>query len=454
MAAGKDITFDTKWFSYSMIALGLGGLAAFLFIKLSLNYYLLILGGILFILFIYHRIEIGFGLLIATMLFEKLIFPEEIELSLTRVLSLPILFIALIKIFMDQKRFVFQKSKDSIVLFMFIWLILSVLRATDVEAALVSIATFAQLIFFYFVFKTIVDTEAQLQSVLKVTVLAGIGVAIFSILNDSGSLDSLQEVVLSERVTGSSNDPNKFAMGLIFILPISIYLFLTKQKMYLIAIVLFLFLLFGTLSRGGYAALAIVIILSIVQVVKSAPKGLVYSLSILSILATLFVVLNQENKISKRVESVQHHQEGSIKTRLELLQVAVDMGMKNPVFGVGVNNFRANSQFYGNQQHYERDAHNGFLEVFATLGIPGFLLLIGLIYFSLKDITRFQKVLNDKRGNQLNQQGDLFLAIFIRISFVGFLVTAFFLSLLAQKLFWTLIAFSSILHKCSLDYQE
>ena len=450
----KNTKYVNSEFLFIIFGLALTFLLAVLYTRIPLKHYLIFVGGIIFIILTFYRIEWSIGLLIASMLYERGFIPGIISVSLTRFLSLPVLLACVIKILIKHKKFHFQKIKDTIILVLFIWMIPSLFYAKNISQVQISLFTYLQLIFTYFILKTIIENERVLNKVLETMLIAGAGIAIFviiSIINNPDALIYTDYLNSSERVTGSSDDPNKFAMGLVFILPFGIYLFLTKNKLFFIPVALFSFLILSTFSRGGILGFTVVIILSLVQIIKLRKNSIIYSFLFLLILLGSFRLFNKGNKFIKRIESVQKLENAN--TRLDMIVTALDMGAKNPVLGVGFKNFEENSHLYGTKNHYRRSSHNGYLEIFATLGLPGFLLLMGLIYSAFKNIKNYQ---NDNiiKSKNMNRHNYLLMANFIKISFIGYLVAACFLGLISQKFFWVLLVFSSILQKCHENYQE
>ena len=86
--------------------------------------------------------------------------------------------------------------------------------------------------------------------------------------------------------------------------------------------------------------------------------------------------------------------------------------------------------------------------MFASLGIPGFLLLLSLLYLSWKKLNIKQesyKLDFDNKG----LQNIMFMAQFIKIAFVAFLIMAIWGALTTDKLFWVLLSFCEIVFKFS-----
>ncbi|MFX0133459.1 MAG: O-antigen ligase family protein [Candidatus Hodarchaeota archaeon] len=417
-------------------------LAAGIFTQLPLNIYFILVGGIASLILIYYRLEWGIGFFIASMLYEKQLLIGEI--SLTRLVGLPILLICIIKILLRQKKIYFNKITDSIILTLFLWMCLSVFYAKNVNLVRESLLTYLQLIVSYIIIKSVVDNEIELQKLIKVVIFFSIGIVVFSMIKFISNQDMLLIDIYhsNHRIIGPSDDPNKLALGLIFILPLSIYMFIKENKIYLIPVAIFSFIILCTFSRGGIIGMVVASVLSVMELNRNFKKGLVYSLIFILILTGSFMAINKGNKMLNRIKSIQNLEDGSIKVRRDMVITAIDMAIKNPLTGVGLNNFMENSHLYGNRIHYRRASHNGYLDVLAKLGLPGFLLLLGLLYFTYKNFLIYENY-----ANKNNLQDNLIMVRFIKISFIAYLVSAFFLSLLANKLFWVLLAFSNILFK-------
>ena len=83
----------------------------------------------------------------------------------------------------------------------------------------------------------------------------------------------------------------------------------------------------------------------------------------------------------------------SVKTRLELWRAGVSMMSTQPIFGIGIGGFYAQSHRYAPEMlnsiwRPHENAHNYFIQVLAELGIPGLLLFVTLIGLSLREAWR------------------------------------------------------------------
>ena len=198
-------------------------IAGVIYTKLPLFEYICLISGLAFIILIYYRLEWGIGLLIATMLYDKSIVMNEI--SLTKIIILPIIGIGILKIIMRQKKIFIEKKMDSIILLLLLWMCGSIFYAKYLDNSVISLMTYFQIIATYIVIKSVITDEIELKNLIKIIIIFCFGMAIFSligIIKDPGTLFQAHEtnrIWDSDRILGTSDDPNKFAQSLMFVLP-------------------------------------------------------------------------------------------------------------------------------------------------------------------------------------------------------------------------------------------
>jgi len=120
-----------------------------------------------------------------------------------------------------------------------------------------------------------------------------------------------------------------------------------------------------------------------------------------------------------------------------------------PAIGVGVGNFREVSANYALTQSgtvessdlvidVPKQAHNVYLEALSELGLPGLVLLLAIIFLSLRATLRAAEA-SLRDGDLRMEARGVFAAQ------VGFLVAAFFASIEFNKQLWLLIAWDRYL---------
>lgn len=432
-----------------LIAISLGG---FLFsiligtllskISNSIIFSLSFFGAIFFACLIYKDIYIGIGIFIGTMLFDYSTIPLFSQnASISKITGLLILGLCILKLLIERENLIPNDRKSSLIGLFFLWSLFSLLYVTNTKVGIARITTLFQLIMTYIlIIKTIKNSKALTKILLTVTII-GILISVVSIIYMIKSPHILIQKTWGsiERYGGTNGDPNMFAQNFLVLLPFYLFFYLSISKIYMLAIITSIFVLLSTYSRGAFIGMTVVLLLSTIVIFQSKKRRLIFISLTASMLVISILFLNKSDALEKRLTS--SGQGSSTQTRLELLEVALKMGMANYITGVGLGNFIEHSYEYSNFVHYQRESHNGFLDIFATLGLPGFIIFLYIIYLCIKDFWLGIKTVNSG-GKELKN-----LIQFISISFISFLVTGFFLGLIYSKMFWVLVAFSSISKK-------
>lgn len=131
--------------------------------------------------------------------------------------------------------------------------------------------------------------------------------------------------------------------------------------------------------------------------------------------------------------------------RLEIWRRGVGYMLRDPIFGVGPNNFAVAegtlSPFAFRQQIgigvRWNAAHNSFIQVGAELGIPGLLVFVAIITSTFVAVCRSGRSEGALAGPR---PGRPQLAQALTASLIGFLVGSFFLSLAYSEMLYTLVA--------------
>jgi len=403
---------------------------------------LVFLGLISFAYLIYKDINIGIGIFIGSILFEYSVIPIlSVNASISKMIGILILGLCILKLIIERKNLILNDRKSTLIGLFFIWCSFSLLYVSNIELGIARIITLFQLILAYIILiKTINDSKALTKILLVVTII-GIVISVISMITVFSSPHILaQSSAAVQRYEGSGKDPNMFAQNFLALLPFCLFFYLTRSKTFILAIMAFIFVLLCTFSRGAFVGLIVTLLSSAIIILKRRKHSLVFLLATFPILVASIIFLNKNRAVERRL--VTH---GSTQVRIELAKVALDMGINNFITGVGIGNFIEHSDKYGNKVHYRRESHNGFLDVFATLGLPGFIIFLYIIYLCFKDFWLGMKHTN-LSSNELKN-----LIQLVFISFISFLITGLFLGLTFVKMFWVLVAFSSICKKIAVN---
>ena len=332
---------------------------------------------------------------------------------------------------------IFQKSKvfKSYIVFLFLCLV-SCVMAVNFSLAITS---FVQLLI---VFCTFINLSLllhnRLQTIYKISLLIGFSLFIQSYL----ALDNLFQVSRSTNLSnafsflrGNTGNINIFAATLTGKLPfimLGIYHFSKWKRWFLsFTMLLVLFIVFLTASRASYIALIFNIIgfLGLLLFVKIPRKD--YQVFIPYILLPLIIAFSgatltfkgAEDKgrfssVTDRIAQISpvDSQDASINIRLQYWRNAVEIAKENPIFGVGLGNWKIQSQPYEkklvNNLNLSDHPHNDFLEIAAETGFINLVVYLSLFIFGL--ITNLKKIIST---NELQSKLIALLALILLISY-------------------------------------
>ena len=195
---------------------------------------------------------------------------------------------------------------------------------------------------------------------------------------------ALDETSVSGRLTGLTSNANSLGFITLYGLIASLYLVekgknwlskFIKTHWYMIFMSFFLLLLPTGSRKSLIAFCAIFIFYSIIKQ-KELLKGLLVLFTITSITFLIFwkeLVLRFESSIMGERFLSQDAFESGIYSRKFLYDQAIDIFIHNPIFGIGLNNFRYHSDT-------GEVTHSYYMEMLTGTGILGFLIIFS-VYF-------------------------------------------------------------------------
>ncbi len=250
-------------------------------------------------------------------------------------------------------------------------------------------------------------------------------------------------------------DANDMATLIVTAMPLGLYFVLGQRRLAVRAFALtglaaLAVCLIRSGSRGGLLAFLFVAAFVLLRVTtipaRSRLAGLVLILGILAATASDEYWTQMQTIIHPKQDYNLTSEEGRLKVWKRGLAYMAD----EPVFGVGVNNFHvAEGTISPLARLQERGigvrwgaAHNSYIQVASELGIPGFLLFMGVLWTAFASLRRVAR-----RGRGVPTDDASRLAQSLMAALVGFVVGAFFLSLAYTDMLYTLVAMSMGLAK-------
>lgn len=212
-----------------------------------------------------------------------------------------------------------------------------------------------------------------------------------------------------ERVRGIGffADPNDLAQGILTVIPLIFLAWKPRSLVWnsvfvLAPVSILLWCVYLTHSRGAAVALVVIVVFWLTRRMGKWWAGLMTGGLVLSMLAV--------NIAGSRLTK-----DESIINRFEAWSVGLELLKAHPLFGVG---FRLFTDFN------PITAHNSFVLCFAELGLTGYFVWIAILVITIKELNQLVNLdRTDPRNLELSRYAES-----IRLSMVGFLSAAWFLS--------------------------
>ena len=291
-----------------------------------------------------------------------------------------------------------QHIEIAIVL-LFGWSCLSVIHARNYEYGFYEIIRMIKqfLLFLYFShnIKTKKDVKFVVLCLMTVLCIQSC-ISIFQYLGGKMPFGFFQEIDIEEETTGARRvggtlyGISALSQFLQLLIPIALALaFYYKEKKwqfpYWTLFSLGTIALIFTFTRSAILSLILSILaIMIIQLVYKKSNRLLFfsrAILIIMIMCVIFIVMQKEIILRFTADDG-----GSARARIPMMIVALSIIAKNPVFGIGLNNYNEIMGFYdmyvklGKPIHA---VHNVYLFFASEIGVPGLLILlyiIGIIY--------------------------------------------------------------------------
>jgi O-antigen ligase len=285
---------------------------------------------------------------------------------------------------------------------------------------------FITLVMLYFTTVTLVNTRERLFASCVVLLIAMDVASAYMVRQYL----QYNPIYAGFRPGGVFIDANYYAASALVVLPIAY--FLRRQS----TSKLFSLFCLGTVgailtglvisqSRGGLIGLAAVVLMLLYE--SRARFRTIASLCVVAILIVMFSPINPLRRFDPEVGGVK----SSTDMHILVLYSGLNMVRDNPLFGVGLGNFRSYSMAYSDDLPRLHMAHNSYLELAADNGIPVTIFFLLMCLAVIRDITN---------ARYLHEQDPVTNSVLtgMRVGIIGFLTAATFFSAEYEKMFWVL----------------
>jgi O-antigen ligase len=323
---------------------------------------------------------------------------------------------------------------------MLVWLCLTALWSTDASLALSGIWRWASVALLFTIVATWVSDERILVWVCAAFVFGAVLAVLIGF--GSGMVESAGSV--DPRLEGGSGDPNFLAAGLVpaIVLAGGILVAIKNPIGRLGCVIAALICAFGlaaTQSRGGFLALAVVLLAALIVFRR---RRIYVALACLALVALGAAYFSVTPTAWERISNVSSN-DGS--GRSDLWAVAWRASEAHPVGGVGLGNYPLIAKNYtrlpGSLKDVNKIAeiphvvHNTYLEALTETGIVGLVLFLGFAVGSC-----YAAWSAGKHFEELDDPAMEALSRAVLVATIGIMSSAFFLSSGVDKRMWILFA--------------
>lgn len=335
-------------------------------------------------------------------------------------IALPLIVLIIIRLFFERKI-----KNPKLVIFIFLlwgWMTIGMIWSTNINALILrySLVTLLLLVTFCITQRGLTDTE--LYKLEIVCFIGGLATAVTLLVSGENFYGNMLEERLS---LGERNDPNFYAMTLLYAWAIGYQYIYSKHKMVeflgVVGVIIILYAIIMLGSRG--ALLACVVTVIAYELYRRHFKVLLLlSIAVVGLMTWLAGMFDRFT-LDMMLES------GGA-GRTDIWMVGIEMIKDNFFQGVGLHNFESRYNEYaalsetGYSRGLYRAPHNFILEIWAELGLIGLILYGYIIYYASKCINK--KLLQTH--------------ISLLIGLVSTFIAAFFLTSIAEKIPWLLLA--------------
>ena len=226
---------------------------------------------------------------------------------------------------------------------------------------------------------------------------------------------------------GASYDPNDMALLFVTTIPFAFFLIHSSGRRGRILLALTIALLLAGLavteSRGGFLGLCVIALFIFLRGSRQARKLALLIAGIGFLLFTFAAPRTFWDRISTIYNYERDYNLREDGGRIAVWKKGLQMIAANPITGVGIGCFPLEHAALSGSR-LPMAAHNSLIQVSAELGVPGLILFLGIIMFSIRRARRIRL----EAGRGLTEPNLLWFASAVEVAFVGFTISGFFLS--------------------------
>ena len=299
---------------------------------------------------------------------------------------------------------------------------------------------FTKVITMFVVMVNVMRTEWRWRWMFWLALLVSIILSVYALIDYH--LGNVK--VGGDRIEGVINggifgNPNDMALHLVTMIPLALGLLFVargfhRKLFYGLCALLMLAAIVVTFSRGGFLAL---VCASFVLAWKLGRRHRVAVVTLFLLAGIIFFTLVPSSFIARVSSSFGGDLDGgSAAARQTLLWQSVIVTLRNPLFGIGMNNFH-------NVSAREQVSHNAYTEVSAEMGVFALVVYAFFIWSAFRRMRGIERETYDSRS----QTRVYYLAVGLQASLIGYMVGSFFASVAYQWYIYYLVGYALCLHR-------
>lgn len=177
-------------------------------------------------------------------------------------------------------------------------------------------------------------------------------------------------------------------------------------------------------SRGGMLSLMVTGGLAFFLIKKSTPHYLAFAAAVL--VGIRLMGPEAMERFSSTFTSGEYR-EASAQSRIDLWSNCLELGIRNPIFGIGPDNFGVYAPQFGWPKG--KEAHSLWVQAFAEVGIPGVLFLISFFVLAIQRLWPFTRETTPVSDPWMRDAARMVIA-----SLIGFMLSAQFVTIRSLEL--------------------
>ncbi|MDC3366830.1 O-antigen ligase family protein [Flavobacteriaceae bacterium] len=284
-----------------------------------------------------------------------------------------------------------------------VWAACSYFYAINPTEVLVNISRQVNVLMMYLVMGFFVYSLKSKRTFLSFVITAILSIEIYAVLNEALQMVNASGVISAGTLKGVTANRNITAFSIAIKIPFVLFLIYknkkTLYKLILSGIILLSILCLSMIqSRASFLAVGLILVLflglCIVLFITDKNKKHLFQYGYLLIPFLAAIALNQVLLSDKGADALARAStisagtnDGSVNQRLRYYEDVVTHLSSNPIFGVGLGNWKLKSIDYDSKDIIgyvvPYHAHSDFIQLGAELGIIGFLLYLGVFVWAV-----------------------------------------------------------------------